>query len=174
MKRQKECFIGVSAVVHLFLKIAGAMPVVFLLFLVVNVLHGTAWALETLARQVFFDGLQSAVERNSLQAAYSGALWVGAAAVYVQVLNGAGNFIGQHIFNPRAVNTLTREFHTQTAQLPLYEFEKETTLETNQRDRAASQSRDFDCHVQSAVCGVHGGVFVPPGSDPGSFVAVYL
>ena len=116
MKRQKECFIGVSAVVHLFLKIAGAMPVVFLLFLVVNVLHGTAWALETLARQVFFDGLQSAVERNSLQAAYSGALWVGAAAVYVQVLNGAGNFIGQHIFNPRAVNTLTREFHTQTAQ----------------------------------------------------------
>ena len=94
MKRQKECFIGVSAVVHLFLKIAGAMPVVFLLFLVVNVLHGTAWALETLARQVFFDGLQSAVERNSLQAAYSGALWVGAAAVYVQVLNGAGNFIG--------------------------------------------------------------------------------
>lgn len=78
MKRQKECFIGVSAVVHLFLKIAGAMPVVFLLFLVVNVLHGTAWALETLARQVFFDGLQSAVERNSLQAAYSGALWVGA------------------------------------------------------------------------------------------------
>ena len=58
MKRQKECFIGVSAVVHLFLKIAGAMPVVFLLFLVVNVLHGTAWALETLARQVFFDGLQ--------------------------------------------------------------------------------------------------------------------
>ena len=55
MKRQKECFIGVSAVVHLFLKIAGAMPVVFLLFLVVNVLHGTAWALETLARQVFFD-----------------------------------------------------------------------------------------------------------------------
>ena len=37
----------------LFLKIAGAMPVVFLLFLVVNVLHGTAWALETLARQVF-------------------------------------------------------------------------------------------------------------------------
>lgn len=53
MKRQKECFIGVSAVVHLFLKIAGAMPVVFLLFLVVNVLHGTAWALETLARQVF-------------------------------------------------------------------------------------------------------------------------
>ena len=80
MKRQKECFIGVSAVVHLFLKIAGAMPVVFLLFLVVNVLHGTAWALETLARQVFFDGLQSAVERNSLQAAYSGALWVGAAA----------------------------------------------------------------------------------------------
>ena len=27
MKRQKECFIGVSAVVHLFLKIAGAMPV---------------------------------------------------------------------------------------------------------------------------------------------------
>ena len=54
MKRQKECFIGVSAVVHLFLKIAGAMPVVFLLFLVVNVLHGTAWALETLARQVFF------------------------------------------------------------------------------------------------------------------------
>ena len=114
MKRQKECFIGVSAVVHLFLKIAGAMPVVFLLFLVVNVLHGTAWALETLARQVFFDGLQSAVERNSLQAAYSGALWVGAAAVYVQVLNGAGNFIGQHIFNPRAVNTLTREYHTQT------------------------------------------------------------
>ena len=99
MKRQTECFIGVSAVVHLFLKIAGAMPVVFLLFLVVNVLHGTAWALETLARQVFFDGLQSAVERNSLQAAYSGALWVGAAAVYVQVLNGAGNFIGQHIFN---------------------------------------------------------------------------
>ena len=72
MKRQKECFIGVSAVVHLFLKIAGAMPVVFLLFLVVNVLHGTAWALETLARQVFLDGLQSAVERNSLQAAYSG------------------------------------------------------------------------------------------------------
>lgn len=40
------------------------MPVVFLLFLVVNVLHGTAWALETLARQVFFDGLQSAVERT--------------------------------------------------------------------------------------------------------------
>ena len=135
MKRQKECFIGVSAVVHLFLKIAGAMPVVFLLFLVVNVLHGTAWALETLARQVFFDGLQSAVERNSLQAAYSGALWVGAAAVYVQVLNGAGNFIGQHIFNPRAVNTLTREFHTQTAQLPLYEFEKETTLETIEKAR---------------------------------------
>ena len=111
------------------------MPVVFLLFLVVNVLHGTAWALETLARQVFFDGLQSAVERNSLQAAYSGALWVGAAAVYVQVLNGAGNFIGQHIFNPRAVNTLTREFHTQTAQLPLYEFEKETTLETIEKAR---------------------------------------
>lgn len=97
----KRMFYRVSAVVHLFLKIAGAMPVVFLLFLVVNVLHGTAWALETLARQVFFDGLQSAVERNSLQAAYSGALWVGAAAVYVQVLNGAGNFIGQHIFNPR-------------------------------------------------------------------------
>ena len=41
------------------------------------------------------------MERNSLQAAYSGALWVGAAAVYVQVLNGAGNFIGQHIFNPK-------------------------------------------------------------------------
>ena len=40
MKRQKECFIGVSAVVHLFLKIAGAMPVVFLLFLVVNVRYG--------------------------------------------------------------------------------------------------------------------------------------
>ena len=59
MKRQKECFIGVSAVVHLFLKIAGAMPVVFLLFLVVNVLHGTAWALETLARQVFFDGFRA-------------------------------------------------------------------------------------------------------------------
>ena len=37
MKRQKECFIGVSAVVHLFLKIAGAMPVVFLLFLVVDI-----------------------------------------------------------------------------------------------------------------------------------------
>lgn len=48
---------------------------------------------------------------------------------------GAGNFIGQHIFNPRAVNTLTREFHTQTAQLPLYEFEKETTLETIEKAR---------------------------------------
>ena len=102
------------------------------------------------------------MERNSPRPLYSGALWVGAAAVYVQVLNGAGNFIGQHIFNLWAVNTLTREFHTQTAQLPLYEFEKETTLETIEKARqgingpAASQSRDFDCHVQSAVCGVHG------------------
>ncbi len=64
---------------------------------------------------------------------------MGAAAVYVQVLNGIGNFIGQHIFNLRAVNTLTKEFHTQVSRLPLYDFEQETTLERIEKAKQGIQ-----------------------------------
>ena len=68
------------------------MPAVFGIFLIVNLLHGTSWAFETVARQAFFERLQQAVETKHAETAYIGGIWVAAAAVYVQVLNGIGNF----------------------------------------------------------------------------------
>ena len=135
MKSQRDTSGHIFGLFHLFGTVARAMPAVFGIFLIVNLLHGTSWAFETVARQAFFERLQQAVETKHAETAYIGGIWVAAAAVYVQVLNGIGNFIGQHVFNLKAVNTLTQEFHVYAAMLPLYEFEKEETLESVEKAR---------------------------------------
>ena len=106
-------------VIKVFLKLApvviAATPLLFLTNFILNILHGTFWGIETMARQHFFDkaALFAAGDAKISDVFFALALLSGA-AIITQILNGVANFVPNLIIKKQTASWLwqfTKKLH---------------------------------------------------------------
>jgi len=120
-------------VIKVFLKLApvviAATPLLFLTNFILNILHGTFWGIETMARQHFFDkaALFAAGDAKISDVFFALALLSGA-AIITQILNGVANFVPNLIIK-KANGKLALAIHKKIARLSPIDFEDTNKLD---------------------------------------------
>jgi len=136
-KENLSAFKVVSRIIPLVLK---TMPLTFLLFWIIVILHGAIWGIIAPVNQLLYDALADlAVGSGYLRQVFIAAAFVTLVMLFQQVLNALHNLFDTHIMHPKASGRLAMIIQEKVKKLPAQTFEDKDRLDDIEK---ASEGKD--------------------------------
>lgn len=148
-KRNSSIFRVICKILPVMVK---AAPVLFVTAVVLSVLHGVSWGVETMMQQRFFD---RASELAAKKGTFSQTLWalafLGLADVACQVLNGIANFLPS-VQEAKTGAYLSAAIHKKIARLDPADFEDTQKLDDINKAEAGKDSAFWFVYDMMMIC----------------------
>lgn len=118
-----------SAFIRLFASHFKSVPILYTVSIIVGILHGAFFGVETMMQQRFFDSAEAMIRgSNTFEMVIISLLLLGATNITCQVLNGVGNFIPDTM-NKKSIRVLSSNLHKKASRLSPSVFEDTERLD---------------------------------------------
>lgn len=118
-----------AAFIKLFPPAFKASPFLLMLTILLSILHGLSWGVNTSVTQKFFDAAeQTARGEAGLSSAIMALVWLGLIHFANQFLNGVSNFIPQ-VFGEKAIGKLQKKINQKMGSIDPVRFEDTSMLD---------------------------------------------